>query len=60
MIVTEEEAKKLYCVDWMSSPVEATSCECVASKCMAWKWVSADRGERECWEGCCGKIYPNK
>jgi len=21
---------------------------------------TADRGERECWEGCCGKIYPNK
>lgn len=53
MIATEKEAGEKYCVDWII-PKDYTP-YCIASKCMAWKWLTRTDtrvGDRR---GCCGK-----
>jgi len=40
MIVTEEQAKKIECVERMMSP---DSFNCLGSKCMGWRWWKGDK-----------------
>lgn len=39
MIFTEEEAKKIRCLNWVRG-IDGCLVNCIASGCMAWRWVS--------------------
>jgi hypothetical protein len=58
MILSEEEALKLWCPEAQQGKAQRLSITCIGSKCAVWTWANVSTVEGEIVEnaGYCGKI----